>query len=36
MANELLEASKIFYTPYDPKLKNRFIMVIGGITDVMI
>jgi len=21
---ELLEANKIFYTPYEPKLKNRF------------
>ena len=28
---ELLESSKIFYTPYEPKLKNRFIMEIGGI-----
>ena len=28
---ELLEANKIFYTPYEPKLKNRFIMEIGGI-----
>ena len=29
---ELLEASDIFYTPYEPKLKNRFIMEIGGIS----
>ena len=29
---ELLESSKIFYTPYEPKLKNRFIMEIGGIS----
>ena len=36
MANELLEASKIFYTPYEPKLKNRFIMEIGGIPAFMI
>ena len=28
---ELLEANKIFYTPYEPKLKNRFIMEIAGI-----
>ena len=28
---DLLESSKIFYTPYEPKLKNRFIMEIGGI-----
>ena len=28
---ELLEANKIFYTPYEPKLKNRFIMEISGI-----
>ena len=28
---ELLEANKIFYTPYEPKLKNRFIMEIDGI-----
>ena len=28
---ELLEASDIFYTPYEPKLKNRFIMEIAGI-----
>jgi len=28
---ELLESSKLFYTPYEPKLKNRFIMEIGGI-----
>ena len=28
---ELLESSKIFYTPYEPKLKNRYIMEIGGI-----
>ena len=27
----LLEADKVFYTPYEPKLKNRFIMEIGGI-----
>ena len=29
--SELLEASDIFYTPYEPKLKNRFIMEIAGI-----
>ena len=29
---ELLEANKIFYTPYEPKLKNRFIMEISGIS----
>ena len=28
---ELLESNKIFYTPYEPKLKNRFIMEIAGI-----
>jgi hypothetical protein len=28
---ELLEANKIFYTPYEPKLKNRYIFEIGGI-----
>ena len=28
---ELLESNKIFYTPYEPKLKNRFIMQIDGI-----
>ena len=28
---ELLEANKVFYTPYEPKLKNRFIMEIDGI-----
>jgi hypothetical protein len=28
---ELLEASDIFYTPYEPKVKNRFIMEIAGI-----
>ena len=28
---ELLEANEIFYTPYEPKLKNRFIMEIDGI-----
>ena len=27
----LLEADKIFYTPYEPKLKNRYIFEIGGI-----
>ena len=29
---ELLEPSDIFYTPYEPKLKNRYIMEIGGIS----
>ena len=33
---ELLEANKIFYTPYEPKLKNRFIMEIGGISAFVI
>ena len=33
---ELLEANKIFYTPYEPKLKNRFIMQIDGIPAFMI
>ena len=33
---ELLEPSDIFYTPYEPKLKNRFIMEIGGIPAFMI
>ena len=28
---ELLEPNKLFYTPYEPKLKNRFIMEIDGI-----
>ena len=28
---ELLEANKIFYTPYEPKLKNRYIFEIAGI-----
>jgi len=28
---ELLEANELFYTPYEPKLKNRYIMEIGGI-----
>ena len=28
---ELVEANEVFYTPYEPKLKNRFIMEIGGI-----
>ena len=27
----LLEADKVFYTPYEPKLKNRYIFEIGGI-----
>ena len=27
----LLEADKLFYTPYEPKLKNRYIFEIGGI-----
>ena len=27
----LLEADKIFYTPYEPKLKNRYIFEIQGI-----
>lgn len=36
MANTLLEASKVFYTPYEPKLKNRFIMEIGGIPAFMV
>ena len=29
---ELLEPSDIFYTPYEPKLKNRYNMEIGGIS----
>jgi hypothetical protein len=33
---ELLEANKVFYTPYEPKLKNRFIMEIGGISAFVI
>ena len=33
---ELLEANKIFYTPYEPKLKNRFIMEIAGISAFVI
>jgi len=33
---ELLEANNIFYTPYEPKLKNRFIMEIGGISAFVI
>ena len=33
---ELLEANKIFYTPYEPKLKNRFIMEIDGIQSYLI
>ena len=32
----LLEANKIFYTPYEPKLKNRYIMEIGGISAFVI
>jgi len=30
MAN-LIENSEIFYTPYEPKVQNRFILEIGGI-----
>lgn len=30
MAN-LLENNKIFYTPYEPKVQNRFILTVGGI-----
>ena len=33
---ELLEANKVFYTPYEPKLKNRYIMEIGGISAFVI
>jgi len=33
---ELLESNKIFYTPYEPKLKNRFIMEIAGISAFVI
>ena len=33
---ELLESNKIFYTPYEPKLKNRYIMEIGGISAFVI
>ena len=33
---ELLAANKLFYTPYEPKLKNRFIMEIAGISAFVI
>ena len=33
---ELLESNKIFYTPYEPKLKNRYIKEIGGISAFLI
>lgn len=33
---ELLEANEIFYTEYEPKLSNRFIMYIDGIPSYVI
>ena len=33
---ELLEASDIMFTPFEPKLKNRFIMQIDGVPAYMI
>ena len=30
MAN-LIENDKIFYTPYEPKVQNRFILTVDGI-----
>ena len=33
---ELLEASYIMFTPFEPKLKNRFIMQIDGVPAYMI
>ena len=33
---ELLEAQDIMFTPFEPKLKNRFIMNIEGIPAYMI
>ena len=33
---ELLEATDIMFTPFEPKLKNRFIMIIYGIPAYMI
>ena len=33
---EMLEASDIMFTPFEPKLKNRFIMQIDGIPAFMI
>ena len=33
---ELVTANEIMFTPFEPKLKNRFIMVIDGIPAYMI
>ena len=33
---ELLSADDVFFTPFEPKLKNRFIMQIGGINAYLI
>ena len=33
---ELLEPQEIMFTPFEPKLKNRFIMQIGGINAYLI
>ena len=33
---ELLEPQDIMFTPFEPKLKNRFIMQIGGINAYLI
>ena len=34
--SELIEASDIMFTPFEPKLKNRFIMLIDGIPAYLI
>ena len=33
---ELLEANDIMFTPFEPKLQNRFIMLIDGIPSYLI
>ena len=33
---ELIEASDIMFTPFEPKLKNRFVMLIDGIPAYLI
>ena len=33
---ELLSADDVFFTPFEPKLKNRFVMIIDGIPGYLI
>ena len=33
---ELVEANEIMFTPFEPKLKNRFVMSIDGIPAYLI